>query len=139
MKNQELANRIVHLLGGIENIISAENCMTRLRVTIRDRNKTDLDALKTTEGVMGVISNEEQYIQIVLGPGKVRDVMNACIKLGVQPVSTAGVTEDWKKNKATVKSQQKNTAAIEKIRVIADIFTPMIPAFAMAWASWSKS
>lgn len=129
MKNQELAKKIIQLLGGNENIVSAENCMTRLRVHIRDRAKVDVDALKNTEGVMGVMSNEELYIQIVLGPGKVRDVMEACIKLGVQPVSSSAVTDDWQKNKAAVKGQQKNTAAIQKIRVIADIFTPMIPAF----------
>lgn len=36
MSNEELARKIVDLLGGKENILNAENCMTRIRVNIRD-------------------------------------------------------------------------------------------------------
>lgn len=129
MTNKELAARIIERLGGLSNIVSAENCMTRLRVNIKDASKVDVEALKNTEGVLGVMSNEEHYIQVVLGPGKVRDVMTACTELGVPAVSNSAVSTDWQKNKSAVKSQQKHGEAIAKIRIIADIFTPMIPAF----------
>lgn len=129
MTNKELATRIVSLLGGLENIISAENCMTRLRVNIKDASKVDVEALKNTQDVLGVMANEDHYIQVVLGPGKVRDVMTACTQLGVPAVSSSAVSQDWQKNKEAVKSQQKNGKAMKNIRIIADIFTPMIPAF----------
>lgn len=36
---------------------------------------------------------------------------------------------DWEANKKAVKSNQKHQKLINKVRVLADIFTPMIPAF----------
>ena len=129
MTNKELATRIVSLLGGLENIISAENCMTRLRVNIKDASRVDVEALKNTQDVLGVMANEDHYIQVVLGPGKVRDVMTACTQLGVPAVSSSAVSQEWQKNKEAVKGQQKNGKALKNIRIIADIFTPMIPAF----------
>ena len=131
MKNHELAARIVELLGGKENIVDAENCMTRLRVTIKDHGKVQVDAIKSTEDVIAVMDTDEHYIQVVLGPGKVRDVMSECKALGITEKVGDGASaadEDWKKNKAAVQSKQ-NKNVVNKLRVIADIFNPMIPAF----------
>ncbi|NMR85316.1 PTS transporter subunit EIIB, partial [Vibrio parahaemolyticus] len=36
MDNKQLAIRIVELVGGKENIIKAANCMTRLRITVKN-------------------------------------------------------------------------------------------------------
>ncbi|HOK63102.1 MAG TPA: PTS transporter subunit EIIB, partial [Soehngenia sp.] len=36
MDNKELAKRIVELVGGKENVLKAANCMTRLRITVKD-------------------------------------------------------------------------------------------------------
>lgn len=36
MSNEELAKKIVDLLGGKDNILNAENCMTRIRVNVKD-------------------------------------------------------------------------------------------------------
>ena len=77
MSNEELARKIVDLLGGKENILNAENCMTRIRVNIRDAAKADREGIKNTPGVLGVVGDEPNYIQVVLGPGKVRDVMQS--------------------------------------------------------------
>lgn len=136
MSNEELARKIVDLLGGKENILNAENCMTRIRVNIRDAAKADREGIKNTPGVLGVVGDEPNYIQVVLGPGKVRDVMQICTeKLGIkeQSAQQGGPKNqqigDWEANKKAVKSNQKNTKLINKVRVLADIFTPMIPAF----------
>lgn len=129
MKSPELAKQIIDLLGGVKNIANAENCMTRLRVSIKDHGKVNIEALKNTEGVLGVMDTEEHYIQVVLGPGKVRDVMEACKEMGVAEKSSQTVGEDWKKNKEAVQGTQKHKKLISNIRIIADIFTPMIPAF----------
>lgn len=132
MKNEELATKIVEYLGGKENILNAENCMTRIRANISDASKADREKLKELPGVLGVVGDEPNYIQVVLGPGKVRDIMNICTsKLGIkeQTGQQGQQLGDWEANKAAVKSGRKNTKMINKIRVLADIFTPMIPAF----------
>lgn len=129
MKTQELAKQIIELLGGKENIVNAENCMTRLRVTIKDHSKVQGDAIKNLSDVMGFMDTDEHYVQVVLGPGKVRDVMDVCKGMGIAQITTeAGAEEAWKANKAAVQSRQ-NKNVVTKLRVIADIFTPMIPAF----------
>ena len=131
MTNKELATKIVELLGGAENIISAENCMTRLRVNLKDPTKADSQAIKNTEGVLGVVYDEgSDYIQVVLGPGKVRNIMTVCTEeLGINEIHGQAVGGDWKKNKEAVQSNRKNKKLIDRVRVLADIFTPMIPAF----------
>jgi len=137
MTNHELAKQIVALLGGTENILSAENCMTRIRVHVRDGSKTDIKAMKQLEGVLGVMDNEDNYIQIVLGPGKVRNIMTICTEeLGLKEAFSEDrgdkkVTEEWKANKEAVKSGQSQSQKklASRVRVLADIFTPMIPAF----------
>ena len=70
MTNQELSKEILKLVGGKENVASATNCMTRLRVTLKDNSKADIAGLKNTEGVLGVV--EDSTMQIILGPGKAR-------------------------------------------------------------------
>lgn len=127
MKNADLAKRLVELLGGKENIVDAENCMTRLRVTIKDHSKVRGEDIKNTEDVMAFMDTDEHYVQIVLGPGKVRDVMAECKAMGISE-KTGTATGDWEANKAAVQSKQ-NKNVVSKLRVIADIFNPMIPAF----------
>lgn len=128
-KTRKLTEQIVGLLGGADNIADAENCMTRLRVTVRNPKKMDLETLKKTEGILAVMTTGDDYVQVVLGPGTVRDVMNDCRDMGIKEKSGGKVTEDWQENKEAVKSGQSHKTLITKIRVIADIFVPMIPAF----------
>lgn len=73
MDNQKLAEKLNDLCGGKENIINAENCMTRLRIEFKDRSLVKEDEIKKTEDVLGVVSGDVE-IQIVLGPGKVAKV-----------------------------------------------------------------
>ena len=46
--------------------------MTRLRLTLHDESKVNMDLLKKVEGVMGVI--EDETLQVVVGPGTVNKV-----------------------------------------------------------------
>ncbi len=132
MSIRELADAILLQLGGKNNIIDAENCMTRIRVSVNDSSKVDVEKIKSIEGVLGVVSDDGNYFQIVLGPGRVRDVMSLYVEDGIKEKLHAGetvVTNDWEKNKASLKGKQKDSNWKQSIRVIADIFTPMIPAF----------
>ena len=61
------AERIIALLGGRENIVLVDACMTRLRVTVKDLGKVaELPAWKA-EGALGLIK-KDNGIQAVYGP-----------------------------------------------------------------------
>lgn len=61
------ATRIITLLGGKENIIDVDACMTRLRVTVKDMGKVaDLEEWKK-EGALGLMK-KDNGVQAVYGP-----------------------------------------------------------------------
>lgn len=61
------ATRIITLLGGKENIIDIDACMTRLRVTVKDMGKVaDLEEWKK-EGALGLMK-KDNGVQAVYGP-----------------------------------------------------------------------
>lgn len=61
------AERIIALLGGRENIVLVDACMTRLRVTVKDLSKVAELAEWKSEGALGLIK-KDQGIQAVYGP-----------------------------------------------------------------------
>lgn len=61
------AERIITLLGGRDNILLVDACMTRLRVTVKDITKVAELADWKAEGAMGLIK-KDQGIQAVYGP-----------------------------------------------------------------------
>lgn len=64
---QSQPERIIALLGGRDNIVLVDACMTRLRVTVKDVEKVaDLPAWKA-EGAMGLVK-KDNGIQAVYGP-----------------------------------------------------------------------
>ena len=66
-KGNSQAEHIIALLGGRENIVLVDACMTRLRVTVKDISKVaELPEWKA-EGALGLIK-KDQGIQAVYGP-----------------------------------------------------------------------
>ena len=59
--------RIITLLGGRENIVLVDACMTRLRVTVKDTDKVAELAAWKAEGALGLIK-KDQGIQAIYGP-----------------------------------------------------------------------
>lgn len=130
MTNAELAKTLVDLIGGKENVTKASNCMTRFRVEVKERSCVKDNEIKSTEGVLGYIA-EGNSLQIVLGPGKAKKVTDICTdELGLPKVKTE--SGDWKENKEAIKSMQKQNVFKKGIRLIADIFIPLIPAIIAA-------
>lgn len=130
MTNLELAKRIVELVGGKDNVIKSANCMTRLRLTIKDANLVKINELKNTDGVLGVVE-ANNYLQVVLGPGKAKKVTDICVEeLGLPRDGV--VTEDWKDNKQAIKDNQKESKFKKLVNTIANIFIPLIPAIIAA-------
>lgn len=129
MTNQELAGKIVELVGGKENIKAATNCMTRVRIQLVDESKVQMDALKSVDGVLGVV--EAETLQVVVGPGKSKKVADILVSdFGIS--QAAAVTDDWKTNKETIKKGQKQNKLKSALETIAGIFVPLIPAIIAA-------
>ncbi|HGO2879082.1 TPA: PTS transporter subunit EIIC [Staphylococcus aureus] len=141
-KEQQLAERIIAAVGGMDNIDSVMNCMTRVRIKVLDENKVDDQELRHIDGVMGVIHDER--IQVVVGPGTVNKVANhmaelSGVKLGDQIPHNHNDREkmDYKSyaadkakaNKEAHKAKQKNGKLNKVLKSIANIFIPLIPAF----------
>ena len=51
----ETSKKIVEAVGGAGNISSATNCMTRLRLVLKDEGKAKDDAVQAVKGVKGVM------------------------------------------------------------------------------------
>lgn len=49
-KEQQLAERIIAAVGGMDNIDSVMNCMTRVRIKVLDENKVDDQELRHIDG-----------------------------------------------------------------------------------------
>jgi PTS system N-acetylglucosamine-specific IIB component len=60
------AEQILAGLGGADNIVEIEACITRLRTEVNDPSKVDQAALKAA-GAHGVVASG-QVVQVVVGP-----------------------------------------------------------------------
>lgn len=69
-----IAQNIVEGLGGVENIVEVDNCISRLRVEIRDKNKIKEDLIKKTNP-NGIIIQDDHNVHIVYG-GRITKVRN---------------------------------------------------------------
>lgn len=62
----ELGNGIMDALGGKENILEIDNCISRLRLVLKDTSIVN-DALLKRTGSLGIIKINENNIQVVYG------------------------------------------------------------------------
>lgn len=140
MTNNELAKLLIEDFGGSSNLIEVINCMTRVRVKVKDASKINYDAIKSREGVMGVVEGEQ--VQVVMGPGKSEKVAKE-----MAAISNAKLSEEiarprenhqndkedlerrTRENKEVYKSKQKESGFKKFTAAIASIFVPLIPAF----------
>ena len=128
MTNEELVDKILDAIGGKDNILAITNCSTRLRIDVKDDTKINDENLKNIEGVLGIIHDRENYIEVVIGPGKVRKLADICIKQGIPTNKTiTSTTNDWKTNKTTIKANQKHNKIKDALKTIGEIFIPLIP------------
>ena len=135
MDNNTLAKLLVDDFGGSDNLIEVINCMTRVRVKVKDASKVNYGAIKSREGVMGLVEGDQ--IQVVLGPGKSEKVAKAMAEISNTKLSEK-IAEDTNKeslekrtaeNKQAYKAKQKQSGFKKFTATIASIFVPLIPAF----------
>lgn len=133
-----IARQAVDALGGRANITDVENCITRLRVTVRSLDRVDESGLRAIDGVLGVVMDDT--VQIVLGPGLVNEVADAMAEEaeaeagadGIRPGSpertdAAGLHERGEQIRGDRK-RRNQTPVKAFLRRIANIFLPLIPA-----------
>lgn len=112
-KFEQIAKQIAEKVGGVSNIEAVTHCMTRLRFTLKDVKKADVDALKAVKGVQGVVNKNGQF-QVVIGT----DVADVCAE-----IKKLGNFSD------TVESSKEKTGLINTVLgAITAIFQPIIPA-----------
>ena len=75
----KLASIILEGLGGKENLVSIDNCVTRLRLEIKDQSKVNEKLIKSA-GVAGIMRPGKTSIQVIVGT-KVQFVADELKKL----------------------------------------------------------
>ena len=66
MDYAKLAKEILAGVGGRENVDALTHCITRLRFTLKDDSKVQMEELKSLNEVVGVIAKGGQH-QVVIG------------------------------------------------------------------------
>lgn len=65
--NTELVQHYVSALGGMHNLHSVDACITRLRLTLKDRGLMKEAQLKAL-GAMGIVKLGDKNVQVIIGP-----------------------------------------------------------------------
>uniref|UniRef100_UPI0038572A01 PTS transporter subunit EIIB n=1 Tax=Citrobacter freundii TaxID=546 RepID=UPI0038572A01 len=60
------AEKMIEALGGKENIVSLDNCVTRLRLTINDMEIIDETAIKRQGGI-AIVKLDKNTLQVIIG------------------------------------------------------------------------
>lgn len=76
----KVARKIFNTVGAKENILSIENCITRLRLILRDKKSVDISTFKSLKGILGVVETSGQ-LQIIMEPRKAKRIINEFIKI----------------------------------------------------------
>lgn len=76
----EQAKRILEALGGKENIVEVTNCVTRLRVKVKEESIVEGDTAFKEAGAKGVVRNGNSF-QIIIGfsVGQVRAAFDSLL------------------------------------------------------------
>lgn len=120
MDHKKVATDVIKALRQ-DNIVAAAHCATRLRLVLKDDEKIDQAALENNPGVKGTFKTNGQF-QIIIGPGDVNNVYDELIK---QTGLSEATTEELKKVAETGK---KFNPVMAFIKLLSDIFVPIIPA-----------
>ncbi|MDY3235011.1 MAG: PTS transporter subunit EIIC [Erysipelotrichaceae bacterium] len=118
-----LADAIIQKVGGQGNVSHLEHCSTRLRFTIGDDSKVDMDGLKKTPGVLGVVRAAGQT-QVIIG----NDVIEAYDAIAKKADFTTGgtVADDPKP------AENKTSIGGKILDFMIGVFQPLVPAIAGA-------
>ncbi|HAX72804.1 MAG TPA: PTS beta-glucoside transporter subunit EIIBCA [Firmicutes bacterium] len=117
MSYDVLAKQIIEKVGGPSNILNVGHCMTRLRFSLNDESKVNINEVKAINGVVGAVNNGGQF-QIIIGT-HVPKVYEAIQSIGIVSSDSTQEAQSGKKGVFT-----------SILDTIAGSFTPVIPAIA---------
>ena len=81
MDRQQIAEEVLAAVGGKENVVANDICMTRLRLLTQDPTLVDTEQLSAARGVLGFVKRGASGIEVVFGPGKVEAVHEAIAQI----------------------------------------------------------
>lgn len=120
MDYSKVAKQVIDAVGK-DNLVAAAHCATRLRLVLKDDSIINQKELDDNADVKGTFKTDGQY-QVIIGPGDVNFVYAEIIKeTGLKEVST----DDLKQIAA---SGKKFNPIMALIKLLSDIFVPIIPA-----------
>lgn len=119
MDVKKLAQDLIPLVGGKENIKGVLHCMTRLRFQLADMSKAQVAEIEALDGVMGVKEVGAQT-QVIIGPN-VASVYKEVVNI-VGDLKAAGNSEEDGQEE-----QEKQKLSAKFLDMITGIFAPVIP------------
>ena len=121
MDNKMMAQDIVRLVGGEENINDLVHCATRLRFSLKDNKKAQREQLEKHEGVITVVESGGQF-QVVVG-SSVAGIYSEIVKSTNFAANTSSKQDN---------PDQKVSTMSKVFEVISGSFSPLIPVMAGA-------
>ncbi|QDH22359.1 beta-glucoside-specific PTS transporter subunit IIABC [Saccharibacillus brassicae] len=124
MDHTQLASEILRQVGGTSNVVHLGHCATRLRFTLADDSKPDVEALKKVPGVLSVVKGAQ--FQVVVG-NQVIEVFDEMQKLG----DFGGDSRSAASSVQAPRPNGKKAGAV-LLDFLVGVFQPLIPAMAGA-------
>ncbi|MFC0471446.1 sucrose-specific PTS transporter subunit IIBC [Halalkalibacter kiskunsagensis] len=124
MDYNKVAKEILEAIGGEDNVEAAAHCATRLRLVLKDESLVDEAKLDEMDAVKGTFATGGQY-QIIIGSGTVNQVYAKLAPL-------AGISEMSTKEDVKKAGTKKLNPIQQFVKVLSDIFVPIIPAIVAA-------
>ncbi|MCD8370295.1 MAG: beta-glucoside-specific PTS transporter subunit IIABC [Clostridiales bacterium] len=110
------SKQIADAVGGVSNISSATNCMTRLRLVLVDESKADDKKVESIKGVKGVMKQGGQY-QIIIG-NEVSNLFKEFRKLG-----------NWgDESSSAAPAKKEGNPVMRLFGFVSGCMTPLLPA-----------
>jgi PTS system trehalose-specific IIC component len=117
-KYQDDVKQLLEFVGGKENISGVSHCATRMRFVLNDPKKANEKAIEKIPSVKGMFTNAGQF-QVIIG----NDVSTF-----YNEFSTYSGVEGVSKEQGKSLAKQNLNPLQRAISVLAEIFTPIIPA-----------
>lgn len=120
MDHKRVAETVLKAVGE-DNIVAAAHCATRLRLVLKDSSKVDQAMLDNDDDIKGTFESDGQY-QVIVGPGDVNKVYAEMTSMtDIKEASTDNLKE-------IAQEGQKKNPIMALVKVLSDVFVPIIPA-----------
>lgn len=98
---EDLANSVIDLVGGKDNITFFTHCVTRLRFNVKDKSAVKKDEIDQIQGVMGCQWSGDQ-LQIIIGQAVGDAYQLICKKTGLEAQEAVNENLDGSKKKFSI-------------------------------------